>query len=579
MSPMGQMSPTTLLADGGARQGEADLWCSYAAVRTLHWLGKKPARPEDVIAFLRSRQNADGGFAWQRGLPSDVWATYYCAQALGDLGHPVPDPDRLAGWLADTRTADGGFAMTPGQGADIWAVYYATRVQREVLGRPVPEVEALGGWLAAAQHADGGLGWSPGSRTPDVRAGYYGALAWRAAAGAAPVPWHAQALSGWLRDQQDTTGGFRFSPTSHPCAWAAFRAVRALDALGTGPREPDALRRWLADRRLPGGGYERWAGYGRADVWSAFSVVGALQTLGDPIGPADRATIADQVRGCQLPESGFTYTEPGRAGDSLATAAVTILAALRPAAGPASPSTVRWLRGAHLPYEDGVMYMPGRGAEVRCTLWAVEALAAVGESLDTGRLGRWIRGLQNTDGGFGYWLGRGSDLVSTVSAVEALAAAGLDPADWTDVPAVLRFLANCRHQDGYGPVPGAEPALAATAQAARVLDLLGEGGPARELGAGLAQRSGPLGGFGPSPRGLPDLLSTYQAVLTQRTLGLPVDLDGLRRFLAKVRVGSGFAWSPLSRQPAGLLAGCLGEQLAALAASDAAPSRLLRLNL
>ncbi|MEU9131933.1 prenyltransferase/squalene oxidase repeat-containing protein [Kitasatospora sp. NPDC048540] len=577
---MSPASPLTLLADGGARQGEADLWCSYAAVRTLHWLGEKPARPEDTVAFLTSRQNADGGFAWQRGLPSDVWATYYCAQALGDLGHPLPDPARLADWLAGTRTADGGYAMTPGQGADIWAVYYATRVHREVLGRPVPDPEALGGWLAATQHPDGGLGWSPGSRTPDVRAGYYGALAWRAAAGDALGPWDTPALTGWLQDQQDTGGGFRFGPTSQPCAWAAFRAVRALDALGAAPRDPDALRRWLADRRLPGGGHERWAGYGRADVWSAFSVVGALQTLGDPIGPDHRAEIADQVRGCQLPGSGFTYTEPGRAGDSLATAAVTILTALRPAGGPGTPdSLVRWLRGAHLPYEDGVMYMPGRGAEVRCTLWAVEALAAVGESLDTERLGRWVHGLQNTDGGFGYWLGRGSDLVSTVSAVEALAAAGLDPAGRTDAPAVLRFLASCRHPDGYGQVPGAEPTLAATAQAARVLDLLGEHGPARDLGAGLAHRAGPLGGFGPTARGLPDLLSTYQAVLTQRVLGLPVDLDGLRRFLAKVRVGSGFAWSPLSRQPAGLLAACLGEQLAALAASDAAPARLLRLNL
>ncbi|MER5865159.1 prenyltransferase/squalene oxidase repeat-containing protein [Kitasatospora sp. NPDC002040] len=574
------MNPFTLLADGGVRQGEADLWCSYAAVRTLHWLGEKPAGTEQVVAFLLSRQNTDGGFAWQRGLPSDVWATYYCTQSLSDLGHRVPRAELLADWLAQTRTWDGGFAMTPGQGADIWAAYYATRLYREVLRLPVPEPGELGGWLAASQHASGGLSWSPGGHSPDVRAGYYGALAWRAAAGDAPVPWRAEALVEWLRDQQDDCGGFRFAPGSQPCAWAAFRAVRALAALDAGPREPDRLRGWLADRRLPDGGYERWAGYGSSDVWACFSVVGALQTLGDTVAPADRAAIAELVRSCQLPDSGFTYTDPGRAGDSLATAAATVVSALRPDGGQGSTGPlVRWLQQAHLPYEDGVMYMPGRGAEVRCTLWAVEALGAVGEQLDSARIGRWVRGLQNADGGFGYWLGRGSDLVSTVSAVEALAATGLAPADWTDPAGVHRFLANCRSGDRYCPVPGAEPTLAATAQAIRVLDLLGSADQAAELGATLAAQASPLGGFGPSARELPDLLSTYQVVLTQHVLGLPVDLDGLRRFLAKVRVGSGFAWSPLSRVPAGLLAGCLGEQLAALAASDAAPAPLLRLNL
>src|SRR6185312_12180089 len=95
--------------DGGARVPEADLWCSYAAVRTLRWLGARPADEEAVARFLTSRQNADGGFAWQRGLASDVWATYYCASALADLGRPVPNAEALARWLPTLRRPDGGF--------------------------------------------------------------------------------------------------------------------------------------------------------------------------------------------------------------------------------------------------------------------------------------------------------------------------------------------------------------------------------------------------------------------------------------------------------------------------------------
>jgi hypothetical protein len=561
--------------DGGARQDEADLWCSYAAVRTLSWLGEKPVDPEAVVAFLRSRQNPDGGFAWQRGLPSDIWATYYCAQALGDLGSPVPGRNELAEWTAGLRTADGGFAMTPGQPADIWATYYASRVYAEVLAVTMPDVDRLGRWLAATQYHNGGLAWQPGSDQPDTRAGYYGALAWRAAAGDRPMPVRQAALVDWLRDRQAADGGFGFTAASASCAWAAFRATHALRALGAAPRDPDALRRWFAARRLPDGGYERWAGYGTTDVWACFSTVGALAALpdgpaDDAVTPADRRAVAAFVRGCQLPGTGFTYRDPAAASDSLATAAALIRGG--------DAGLAAWLRAAQLPYEDGVMYMPGRGAEMRCTLWAVSALTRTDRGLDVTRLREWLADLQNVDGGYGYWHGRGSDLVSTVSAVEIAEVAGVPVATTVDVRQLLRFVDACRAgPDGYRPTPGAAPTLSASAQAARVLDVLGRHERAMELATTIERWATPLGGYSATPRSLPDLLSTYQAVLTRQTLGLPVDRPALRRFLTKVEAGDGYAWSPLSRNPAGDLAGCLGAQLAAVAAGGT--TTVLRLNL
>ncbi|MGC9665121.1 prenyltransferase/squalene oxidase repeat-containing protein [Planosporangium sp. 12N6] len=558
-------------ADGGARQDEADLWCSYAAVRTLTWLGDKPADPDAVAAFLASRRNPDGGFAWQRGLPSDVWATYYCAQALGDLGVPVPQRDRLAAWVASTRTADGGFAMMPGQPADIWATYYATRLYAEVLAAPVPDVDRLGGWLAATQTGTGGLAWQPGSDQADTRAGYYGALAWRAAAADRPVPVRRAALVAWLRDRQAADGGFGFAPGAASCAWAAFRATRALRALGAAPRDPDALHRWLDARHRPDGGYERWPGYGVSDVWACFSVVGALDALGRPLAGAAGHGVADAVRGCQLPGSGFTYRSPAAASDSLATAAALVLSA--------RPELADWLRRAQLPYEDGVMYMPGRGAEMRCTLWAASALSTVDASLDAGRVRRWLVALQNVDGGYGYWHGRGSDLVSTVSAVELAAVSGLPVASTMDSGRLLRFLRGYRAgDDGYRPAAASAPTVAATAQAARALAVLGETGEAVALAAATDRWASPLGGYAATPRAVPDLLSTYQAVLTRQALGLGLDTGALRRFLAKVRTAGGYAWSPLSRRAAGPLAACLGAQLDRVASADPAPP-LLRLNL
>ena len=566
-------------ADGGARQPGADLWCSYAATRTLHWLGARPDDSDTVADYLRARQNHDGGFAWQRGLPSDVWASYYCAQTLRDLGEPVPVPHRLADWLSSTRTADGGFAMTPGQSADVWATYYATRLYAEVLGRPVPDRDALAGWLARLQTPSGGLGWSPGSRQVDVRAGYYGALAWRAADAGRSTPWDTDSLVRWLQDRQGGDGGFAFGPDVAACAWAAFRATHALPALGAGPRDVDGLLAWLDARRLPSGGYERWLGYGVADVWACFSVVGARLAVDRPLPAADVPATVEAVRACQLPGTGFTYRQPDAAGDSLATAAVLLMGA-----EPERTAELQaWLRAAQTPYEGGVMYMPGRGAEVRCTLWAAAALDRTGSGLDSSRLGSWLRGLQNVDGGVGYWVGRGSDLVSTAAAVELGQTAGCLPAEVLDRGGVLRFVERCRTADGYAPVPGGQTTLAATAQALRVRHALGvatdpdratdpdhtsDPDYASEL---LTRWASPLGGYAATPRAVPDLLSTYQAVLTFEQFGRTWDRRHVGRLLHRLEVGGGYAWSPLSRRPGGALAGALGGLLAEAVAGDPVP--------
>jgi prenyltransferase beta subunit len=569
---MGGLTPTltnvaVATSDGGARQGPPDLWCTYAAVRTLRWLGVRPASSPATARVLSGHQNADGGFAWQRGLPSDAWATYYCTQALEDLGWPVAHRSELASWLDQTRHCGGGFAMTPGQSPDVWATYYATRTMREILDRPIGGPERLRQWLAALQRDDGGLSWSPQSMESDVRACYYGTVTWRAAFNDAAPPWRVADLARWIQARQCDAGGLNFAADGQgSCLWATFRGVRALAALdgrgGAAWSGADRCADWIVSRQLGDGGFSRWDGDRPADVWACFSAVGALQTLGRQVPELDR--VIGFVESCALPEGGFTYREPEAAGDSLATAAMLLVGAAEEDAGDRVPldAAARWLHQAHLPYEDGVMYMPGRGAEVRCTLWAVSALAHAGRpSLDGDRLTGWLRRLQNADGGWGYWQGRASDVSSTVSALEVLAA--LDRPLWgIDTAAAGEFLRSCHDANGYGPTPGAAGSCAATAQAARAWFLLGDPGFARTEAATLEAYASNLGGYASRERGVPDLVSTYQSVLTRQRLDLPVDDASRRRFLDKVRLGRhGYAWSPLSRTPGGSLASALGTLL------------------
>lgn len=537
------MSPSGL----GVVSGGPDLWCTYAAVRTLAWLGRVEAVPDVVgtAAYLTGRANADGGYAWSKGMPSDAWATFYCTQALRDLGLPVPGVDRTTAWLTRTWTGD-AYSMTPGQEPDVWATHFSTRTAISVCGTDVPDRARLLDWLAALQTADGGLSWSPDharAGAADVRACHYGTAAWRALSSLGPVapPWDVPALVRWLNEQQTGEGGFRFSENAEvPCAWATYRATAALDALGQRPGRP--VDGWVMGLRGLGGAFVRWQGYDVEDVWASFCAVGSLQATGRPADHVADAVVA-RLAELACPGGGYTYREPAAAADALATAAAVLVGKTDGTAGR------RWLEGCQLPNEGGVMYMPGRGSEVRCTLWALAAGAFQNDPAGAARVLGWLRAMQNPDGGFGFWEGRGSELVSTSAAVEAVRLLGGDVADVLDVVALRGFI------DTF-PVPTLRPGL----QAMRVRQSLGTPDP-RGVRLLLARHHVRGGGWANKGSRMPDLLTTYEAVVTADRHGVEVDTDHLGRFVNRVHTDRGTAWSPLAPAGGDALADCLGTLL------------------
>ncbi|MFD7243161.1 prenyltransferase/squalene oxidase repeat-containing protein [Streptomyces massasporeus] len=585
----------------GVSGGEPDLWCTYAAVRTLAWLDRTDSvtDADGTAAYLTGRRNADGGYAWSRGMLSDAWATFYCTQGLRDLGRPVPGLDATSRWLDSTWSGD-AYAMLPGQAPDVWATHFSTRSAAELCDGPVPDPERLLDWLSRLQCAEGGLSWSPEDARrgkADARACYYGVMAWRAATGqdsGATPPWDVPALTGWLRARQGTSGGFHFAPDADvPCLWATYRAVGALRALGETPRDPDACQAWVMGLRGPTGAFVRWEGYDVEDVWASFCAVGTLKALGAPLAPvADAVTARISELGCA--GGGYTYREPPAAADALSTAAAVLSAD----PGSPRPEGVRWLEGCQLPNEGGVMYMPGRGSEVRCTLWALAAGAFAEDPAARRRIADWLAGLQNADGGFGYWEGRGSDMVSTAAAVETAALLGGPDGLGLDLRGVLAFIDSCRVSPdshdarlpgvspdspdarlsgvpdasrgepyAHGNVPGGEPGLRPALQAQRVRMLLGPGfaEPAEAseaVRALLARHRVRGGGYAGEGHRVPDLLSTYEAVLAADRAGLELDTAHLRAFTDRVRNAGGTAWSPLAPGSGGPLADCLGTLLA-----------------
>lgn len=545
------------LPQGISPQG--DLWATYAAVRTFRWIGRKlpESDAQSVCRFMLNRQNADGGFAWIAGLPSDLWATFYASQTLSDLSAAPSRMDAFSNWVLETAAPEGGFAMMPGQSAEVWATYYACRVLKEISGRAVPEHRKLRDWIASLQVPSGGISWAPGHEATDIRAFYYATMAWATATDDKPSPWDLDKLQAWVAQCRTEQGALRFTPTDAPCTWAAFRGATAIARLGLELPDAERLRTWI-DNRLTSPGFTRWEGYTETDVWANFTAVGTYRAIGRPLPDEVQTTVETSLLSMRHPSGGFTYRQPHSAFDTLSVASLM----LRKEVAANSPH-IEWIQAAAMPYESGVMYMPGRGSEVRCTLWALAACQMQGVPLcPTGRLVDWFRQLQNPDGGFGYWLGRGSDLASTTAVIECLKLLDVPAETVLDTASISRFVDRCRPDDptlGYGLVPGAKPSVTFGAMAARSLANLGREAEAQMLFQRL-QKPVALGAYH-SGTGLPDLATTYQIVVTAHRLQAPIEITTkkLGRFLDRIERPEGVYWTPLGQGSPDPLAAALSS--------------------
>ena len=547
-----------LIENEGVSPETSDLWCTYAAIRSLSWLNKLDLISDsEVIAhYLKLRQNSDGGFGWMHGMPSDAWATYYCTQALRDLGHlPGRDLSSVENWTTGCQNDDGGFGMQPGQDSDIWATYFCVRTLVE-LSNKQPHLSIIG-YLETLQGSDGSLSWTPGDNDGDVRACYYGAVAATHVSGENPN-WNKGSLIRWLRQSQQKDGGFTFKTgDTTSCMWATFRATAALRILGSHPENPNACIEWVISQQLHDDAFVRWPDYPIADVWAQFCAVGTLLQLDYPIERLADG-IASRIMSFRIPGAGFTYREPESAADVLSTSAAVIMGS---GSGDQVGKWISWLKNCILPNENGIMYMPGRGSEIRSTLWALCAGNMFSDSSTSKLVTSWLRGVQIRGSAFGYWEGRGADIVSTSAAVEILDAFGeqLEPLGkmW-----VLKFVERCRMgSSSYANVPGGFPTLRASLQAIRIRYLLNKDNTVGNVEEVLECFRVPGGGYANSGNRFPDLLSTYEAVRAIDETRLHLDEQHISRFLASIDHGTrSYGWTPMSPS-GGSLAATLGYLL------------------
>jgi prenyltransferase beta subunit len=100
----------------------ADRFLTYRGIPHENWLEKIK---EKTANWLRSDQNADGGFGVTTGQPSNMQSTFLAIRSLYLLGERPSDVDKAIRWIASHQKEDGGFSGTLTTSSDLLFTYYS----------------------------------------------------------------------------------------------------------------------------------------------------------------------------------------------------------------------------------------------------------------------------------------------------------------------------------------------------------------------------------------------------------------------------------------------------------------------
>ncbi len=256
----------------------------------------------DTVEWLRSCQNADGGFGLAPGLLSDMDSTYRAVDALATLGQAPTDGQACVEWVLSCRNNDGGYAIEPGWHSNVAWTHFAL-IALDRLGHQIEDGEATTDWLLRASNDDGGNGASPVAGKLAYHGAWYSSCEYTAykALALGELSDGAREFIGAL---QTDAGGFTHRPGGAPFTGYTLDAIRAL---GNAPNR-DACVVWLRGLRREDGGYG-FPGSDRSTLRNTAHCVMALAELSEAHHEPEQA--AAYMGTCKNPDGGYGHA-PGR---------------------------------------------------------------------------------------------------------------------------------------------------------------------------------------------------------------------------------------------------------------------------
>jgi hypothetical protein len=222
----------------------------------------------EVVRYVSSRQNDDGGYSFAQGGPSSVEDTYFAIRILRMLSVKPPNEDRTVAFLKRMQQEDGGYCS-------VKVAYYAVDALRKLGSKPRRDVKKF---IRSLRRRDGGFG----SRRVDVETSSevettYLALKLLKLLKVSPEPATAKFILS-LKNPDGSFGRYGYSRLA-----STYHALACLRILGVNVAFDDTLK-WILGCENPKGGFNR-----SPDVHDPYLLVDelyygvkALEILGEP---------------------------------------------------------------------------------------------------------------------------------------------------------------------------------------------------------------------------------------------------------------------------------------------------------
>lgn len=284
--------------------------------------GKYQFTHQAILNNILSYRNGLSGF--------DHSATEYtqnCLHALKLFQQEPQNPPELIVWLQSCQNADGGFGKYPGEMSDIVSTFYAIHALRLLNAYPLNRLGAKN-YIDSCQimEADllwpaGGYGYNPGDGKANstLEATMYAVWALKLLG---YNPQNINEVINFINSHQLSNGAYTALPMplgsmapgiSLCCWWAGV----ALDCLNLEPPNKAGFIAFVRSLQTSNGGFKMMADDDQTFVFSTYHAIHALKTVNS--APFNVQNAVSYLQKCELPNGGFKYQLQATKPDYLST--------------------------------------------------------------------------------------------------------------------------------------------------------------------------------------------------------------------------------------------------------------------
>ncbi len=233
---------------------EPSLKGTFFSLLALDYLGAKPTNTTATLQWLLNWTPNKGGFGGEPGSEPTLRETFDAVYALVLAGKSIPHRQEILNYVNSYRNPDGGFGLT---GSYTESTFRAVSIY-SLLGEAFPNASQTIAFLQSLQQLDGGFVKKPGAIQSYVISTYR-AIAALHLLNATPTDVNGAIT--FLRQSQNPDGGFKRSnydvtlPGNVSSAVYTYSAVRGLYLLNSTPTNVSGLYSYLVSLRNADGGF------------------------------------------------------------------------------------------------------------------------------------------------------------------------------------------------------------------------------------------------------------------------------------------------------------------------------------